>query len=79
MKRQDEKKIATSKLSGAAKEAMKEWKAKTGIKAIVPKTDQQKWEMKKYRQRVRTRDRAEMRKISHGAASPVRILKPEDL
>lgn len=78
MKRQDEKKIATSKLSGAAKEAMKEWKAKTGIKAIVPKTDQQKREAKKYRQRLRTHERAELRKISHGPASPVRIIKLDE-
>ena len=63
-------------LSGAAKEAMKEWKAKTGIRAILKKTANQKRELKNYQRSVRTRERAELRKISHGAASPVRIIDP---
>lgn len=72
-----EKKAATVQLSRAAKEAMKNWKRENGIKAIVPKTANQKAEMRRYNRAVRTSDSHEMRKISHGAASEVRTIKPE--
>lgn len=75
----DERRSATSRLSRAAKESMTEWKAQHGIKAIVPKTQNQLVEMKRTRSRAKVRDRDEMRKMSHGAASEVRYLKPEDL
>ena len=55
---------------------MKEWKKKTGIKAIVPKTKTQWLEMKNRSRAARTRDNHEMRKTSHGRASGVRIIKP---
>ncbi len=76
--KEDERKIATSRLSHAAKEAMKEWKKKTGIKAIVPKTDNQKREQSRYLRRVRQRNYEEMKTISHGPASDVRHIKLEE-
>ena len=60
-----------------AREAMKEWKAKAGIKAVLPKTRNQKMEKIKYSKSVRARERHELRKVSLGAASSVRIVKPE--
>jgi len=77
--KEDELKAATSRLSRAAKEEMAKWKREKGIKAILPKTANQKAEMRRYNRTARTLDRHEMRKISHGAASEVRVIKPEDL
>jgi hypothetical protein len=69
---------ATRQLSRAAKEAMKEWKAETGIKAILPKTENQKMEKIKYNRSIRARERHELRKVSIGAASEVRIINPKE-
>jgi hypothetical protein len=76
--REDERRASVSRMSTAAHEAMKEWKAKTGIKAVVPKTRNQKMEMQKYNKRVRAEERHELRKVSIGAASGVRMIKPEE-
>jgi hypothetical protein len=73
---EDERSAAASRLSRAAKEAMREWKKKTGVKTIVPKTKNQRLEMKNRNRSARTRESYEMRKISHGAASRVRTIKP---
>jgi hypothetical protein len=70
--------VATRQLSRAAKEAMQEWKAKTGIKAILPKTENQKVEIMKYKKSMRARERHELRKVSIGAASEVRIINPQE-
>jgi hypothetical protein len=65
---------ATSKLSRAAKDAMKVWKQKNGIRAIVPKSDNQKIEAKMAARAARSRERIELKKIKLGAASEVRHL-----
>lgn len=66
------------RISRAAKEAMLEWKDKTGIKAIISKTKNQKLEMKIYNKHHKKMDAHEARKMSHGRASAVRHIKPED-
>lgn len=76
--KEDERRAAVSKLSRSAKEAMKEWKRQTGIKAIVPKTKNQKAELRHMGKRARIRDYHESKKISLGAASAVRLIKPEE-
>ncbi len=73
--RDDERKASVSKMSRAAKEAMKEWKQQTGIKAIVPKTINQKIDQKRRNAYARKKDREDRRKMSLGAASEVRIIK----
>lgn len=69
----------TKSLITAAREAMKEFKSAKGIRVIVPKTKNQRVELKRYQRSKRIEDAHEARKISCGAASGVRILKPEDL
>jgi hypothetical protein len=66
---------SVSRLSRAAKEEMKKWKEKSGIRAIVPKTQNQKLGAKRLRLLARKMDRHERRKISLGPASEVRIIK----
>lgn len=72
-----EKKAATVQLSRAAKEAMKNWKQENGIKAILPKTANQKAELRQYNKIARATERHETRKISHGAASKGRVIEKE--
>lgn len=71
----DEGKAIVSKMSRAAKDAMKEWKQQTGIKAIVPRTINQKIDQKRRNAYARKKDRDERRTMSLGAASEVRIIK----
>lgn len=73
----DERQVTTSRLSRAAKEAMKEWKEAAGIKAIVPKSKNQKLGQRLYLRRARITESREARKMSRGAASEVRHIEPE--
>lgn len=75
----EDQKAATSRLSRAAKEEMKKWKLENGIKAILPKTANQKAELRRYNKIARAAERHEMRKISHGAASKGRIVEKENV
>lgn len=75
----DERKAATTKLSRAAKEEMEKWKRQRGIKAILPKTKNQKMEQRRYNRSVRIADSHELRKTSHGAVSRVRHIKLEEM
>lgn len=70
---------ATSRLSRAAKEEMNKWKLENDIKAILPKTANQKAELRQRNKIARAAERHEMRKISHGAASKGRIVEKEAL
>jgi hypothetical protein len=62
-----------------AKLAMLEWKEKTGIKAIVRKTDNQKLEKKLYDQRMRSAAAHENISASLGPASEVRKIDPREI
>lgn len=66
-------------LARRAREAMLQFKKERGLKAILPKTKNQKLELARYHRSKRIQDAHEARKISHGAASDIRILKPEDI
>jgi hypothetical protein len=57
-----------------AKLAMLEWKQKTGIKAIVKKTDNQKLEKRLYDHRMRRAAAHENSSVSLGPASEVRAI-----
>ena len=59
----------------AAKQAMLDWKKKTGIKAILKKTANQREETRRCRKLRRARDMRNARMMSLGAASEVRIVK----
>jgi hypothetical protein len=63
----------------AAKQALLEWKEKNGIKAILKKTENQKAEVRRLSKINKKRDAHEARKISHGAASEVRVIDPASL
>lgn len=73
----EDKNAATSRLNRAAREEMKKWKLENGIKAILPKTVNQKAELRLYNKLTRAAERHEMRKISHGAASKGIIIEKE--
>ncbi len=75
--REFERKGAVHRMSQAAKGEMAKWKEENGIKAILPRTQNQKREQRHYNRTVRCLERCEMRKISHGPASEVRHIKPE--
>jgi len=65
-------------LSRRAKEALLQFKKDRGITAILPRSENQKIETKRYNRRKRIEDAHEARKMSRGAASEVRIIKPEE-
>lgn len=65
-------------LIAAAREAMTRFKAETGIKAIVPHSKNQRMGEKKRERSKRIEENHQMRKMSRGAASEVRIIKPEE-
>lgn len=75
--KEEERRTAASKLSRMAKEAMQEWKRRNGIKAIVPKTKNQKLELRICSKHARIRDTHESKKVSLGAASGVRVVAKE--
>jgi hypothetical protein len=77
IKNRDEKSIECMELKRRADEALAEWKRKTGIRVILPKTANQLAEQKRSRIRARIRDREETRRMSHGAASEVRHVHPD--
>lgn len=64
--------MATRQLAQQAKAEMLRWKGEQNIRAIVPKTANQKNEMRRYNARVRRDNRADT--ASKGAASPVRVI-----
>ncbi len=76
--RDDERKAAVSKISRAAREAMKEWKKENGIRAIVPKTKNEKIGLRQQNKRTRIRDRHLSKTTSLGAASEIRTIKPAE-
>jgi len=77
--REFERKGVVHQLSKAAREEMEKWKAEQGIKSILPKTKNQKLEQRNCNRNARRLESHEMRKISHGAASEVRHIKPEEI
>lgn len=62
-----------------AKEALAQFKKENALKAIIPKTENQKVQTARWNRSKRIKDVHEARKISSGAASEVRTLKTEDL
>lgn len=76
MKKKVQQSSECFELRRRATEALAEWKEKTGVKAVLPKTPNQLAEQKRARVRAQIRDREERRKMSHGAASEVRRIDP---
>ncbi len=70
--------LETKTLIAAAREKLEEFKAQKGLKAIVPRSKNQKLATKKANQARSLREATQLVGQSFGAASEVRTIKPEE-